>query len=138
MDKGTPPSLFVNDGSFMERFRQLQQEDKKKSASELIRPVTIESATLTPNSTVGKNSSATRKTTTGSSTGKLAFSLKTKSKLATPAIKLGEDEDEDEADDGNVSGDGPTKRIKLERSDDHHRSSGNVGNHRVLYIVFTC
>ncbi|KAI9116637.1 hypothetical protein K1719_012295 [Acacia pycnantha] len=29
MDDGVPPSLFVNDGSFMERFKQLQQEQKK-------------------------------------------------------------------------------------------------------------
>lgn len=30
MDEGVPPTLFVNDGSFMERFKQLQQEKEKE------------------------------------------------------------------------------------------------------------
>ena len=140
MDKGPPPSLFVNDGSFMERFKQLQQEkDKKSASSEEGRPIKIVSATLNPNSAVNKSNvelkaNNTRKTTAGGPTGKLAFSLKQKSKLVAPPVNLGGDEGEDEADDGNVSGDVPTKRQKLDQSDGHHQSSGksDVGNYHLL------
>ncbi|GMN54859.1 hypothetical protein TIFTF001_023982 [Ficus carica] len=135
MDKGVPPSLFVNDGSFMERFKKLQQEkdkDKKSSAQEGPRPIKIVSASLTPNPTAKKSgvelkANDTRKTTHAVSTGKLAFSLKQKSKLAAPPVKLGADEDEDETGDGNVSGDVPTKRQKLGQPDDHEQASGQLG-----------
>ncbi|XP_024023337.1 SURP and G-patch domain-containing protein 1-like protein [Morus notabilis] len=135
MDKGVPSSLFVNDGSFMERFKQLQQEkekdnDKKSSAAGEPRPVKILSATLAPNPTINKTSvdlkaNDTRKTTHAVSTGKLAFSLKQKSKLAAPPVKLGADEDEDEEEtgDGNVSGDAAAKRQKLGQPDDHEQAS---------------
>lgn len=135
MDKGVPPSLFVNDGSFMERFKKLQQDkdkDKKSSAPEEPRPIKIVSASLTPNPTAKKSgvelkANDTRKTTHAVSTGKLAFSLKQKSKLAAPPVKLGADEDEDETGDGNVSGDVPTKRQKLGQPDDHEQASGQLG-----------
>lgn len=149
MDKGVPSSLFVNDGSFMERFKQLQQEkendnDKKSSASGEPRPVKILSATLAPNPTINKTSvdlkaNDTRKTTHAVSTGKLAFSLKQKSKLAAPPVKLGADEDEDEEEtgDGNVSGDAAAKRQKLGQPDDHEQASRQLdgGNYYFLYIL---
>ncbi|PON96517.1 G-patch domain containing protein [Trema orientale] len=127
MDKGVTPSLFVNDGSFMERFKQLQQDkDKKSSAPEEPRPIKIVSATLTRNATVNKASgNDTRKTTQTVSSGKLAFSLKQKSKLVSPPVKLGADEDEDETGDGN-SGDAPTKRQKLGQTEDHEKPSGQL------------
>lgn len=140
MDKGVPPSLFVNDGSFMERFKQLQQQekdkDKKSSASEEPKPIKIVSATLTPNTTISKTSgNDTRKTTQTASSGKLAFSLKQKSKLVTPPVKLGADEDEDETGDGNSS-DGPTKRQKLVQPEDNEKPSGklDVGNYHFSFI----
>ena len=118
----------------MERFKQLQQEkdkDKKSSASEDPRPIKIVSATLTPNAAIGKTSGGeTRKATQTAASGKLAFSLKQKSKLVSPPVKLGADEDEDETGDGN-SGDAPTKRQKLGQPEDHEKPSGHldVGNY---------
>lgn len=117
MEKGKASSLFVNDGSFMERFKQLQEEKEKG--------VKVEDSTSGPGShkqpkTVFSNSSSKLKqpksepgtTPKPPSAGKLAFSLKQKSKLVTPAVKLNEDEEEDES---NTLGDEPTKRQKLER-----------------------
>ena len=100
MDKGAPPpSIFVNDGSFMERFRQLQQE--KDDAKDKVPHVVEESK---PVKIISRPSSAT-KVSIGFKTndahkkgGKLAFSLKQKSKLLAPPVKLGEEEDEDEGD----------------------------------------
>ncbi|XP_059311539.1 SURP and G-patch domain-containing protein 1-like protein isoform X2 [Lycium ferocissimum] len=124
MEKPTDSSLFVNDGSFMERFKQLQQEKEKEKVKA---PSSKESKTTssvlgasTPKAVVSKPSlefktNASRKTTTAASGGKLAFSLKQKSKIAAPSVKLGEDEDdEDEKDAGNSSGDGPIKRQRVE------------------------
>ncbi|KAG9133857.1 hypothetical protein Leryth_017943 [Lithospermum erythrorhizon] len=100
MEKKTDPSLFVNDGSFMERFKQIQQQEgtprqENKSAQNV-------SGTSTPKVVISKTNVAfkvndSRKTTPASSGGKLAFSLKQKSKLVAPPVKLGDDEDEDEA-----------------------------------------
>ena len=116
MDKEAPSSLFVNDGSFMERFKQLQQEngkdlEKDKGAVEKeSKPKTIVSGNLAPKPSTGKISmqfkaNNSSKITQPSSGGKLAFSLKQKSKIVAPVVKLGEDEDDDdEADGGNVSG----------------------------------
>ncbi|KAF4366802.1 hypothetical protein F8388_014230 [Cannabis sativa] len=124
MDKGVPPSLFVNDGSFMERFKQLQQDkDKKAFVSGDPKPIKIVSASLTPNASISKTSgSDSRKSTQSVSSGKLAFSLKQKSKLASPPVKL--DEDEDEADDD--SGDVPTKRQKLGQPEEYEKPSGQL------------
>ncbi|XP_043690489.1 SURP and G-patch domain-containing protein 1-like protein isoform X2 [Telopea speciosissima] len=57
----------------------------------------------------------TRKAIPAASGGKLAFSLKQKSKLAAAPVKLGADEDEDEGDAENGSVDGPPKRQKLDQ-----------------------
>ncbi|KAF3452676.1 hypothetical protein FNV43_RR03109 [Rhamnella rubrinervis] len=132
MDKGVPPSLFVNDGSFMERFKQLEQEkDKKSSTQGESRPSNINSGTLTPNVTVTKTSvefksNDKRKTTQAASGGKLAFSLKQKSKLVAPAVKLGADDDEDGTDTGNAPGDAPVKRQKLGQTDLYEQSSARL------------
>ncbi|XP_076900067.1 SURP and G-patch domain-containing protein 1-like protein [Bidens hawaiensis] len=99
MEKKTASSLFVNDGSFMERFKQLQQEQESKSEPTLSGP-TKSKPDISNSGSKGINKS---------STGKLAFSLKQKSKLVAPAVKLSEDEDEDE--------NGPIKRQKVDRFD---------------------
>ncbi|KAF8099763.1 hypothetical protein N665_0237s0018 [Sinapis alba] len=118
MDKGPPPSIFVNDGSFMERFRQLQQEKdeaKDKVAHvEESKPVKVISGISNPRPankiSIGlKNNDAQKKG------GKLAFSLKQKSKLLAPPVKLGEEEDEDEGDAENDQSFGSAKRPKLEQ-----------------------
>ncbi|EEF49180.1 SURP and G-patch domain-containing protein 1-like protein [Ricinus communis] len=135
MDKKAPSTLFVNDGSFMERFKQLQQEkgmdpEKDKLAVEKeSKPKTIISGTLAPKPSTGKISlqfkaNNANKTPQPPSGGKLAFSLKQKSKIVTPVVKLGEDEDD--ADVGNVSGDASAKRQKLSQSDSSELSSKQV------------
>ncbi|ESW21046.1 hypothetical protein PHAVU_005G036800 [Phaseolus vulgaris] len=120
MDKGVPPSLFVNDGSFMERFKQLQQEQEKgKNVKfEDSKPIKVISGSLSPNPSITKTSvdlkvNDTRKTSQGASGGKLAFSLKQKSKLVPPPVKLSSDEDEEETEAGYISNDAPLKRQKL-------------------------
>ncbi|XP_057519763.1 SURP and G-patch domain-containing protein 1-like protein isoform X2 [Amaranthus tricolor] len=115
MDKGVPPSLFANDGSFMERFKQLQQE-KKSDNVEDSRQTTNVSRSSTPNSSsvkigVDVTNNNRRKPTTASSGGKLAFSLKQKSKLAVPSVKLSEDEED--VDSGNASDGVSAKRQRL-------------------------
>ncbi|KAL2478512.1 SURP and G-patch domain-containing protein 1-like protein [Forsythia ovata] len=116
MEKATDPSLFVNDGSFMERFKQLQQEkeNKKNDASDKSKSGSSMSITLTPSGmTWESKGNGSRKESQVPSSGKLAFSLKQKSKLVAPTVKLGEDEEEDGSDAGNLSDDGPIKRPKL-------------------------
>ncbi|KAF3969101.1 hypothetical protein CMV_007074 [Castanea mollissima] len=131
MDKGVPPSLFVNDGSFMERFKQLQQEKEKEKSAKLeeSKPIKIKSGSLMANSTISRTSvdktNDTQKKPQASSGGKLAFSLKQKSKIVAPPVKLA-DEDEDETDAGKVSADAPTKRLKLDHSDSSEHSSRQV------------
>ncbi|XP_075487686.1 SURP and G-patch domain-containing protein 1-like protein isoform X2 [Primulina tabacum] len=118
MDKAKDRGLFVNDGSFMERFKQLQQEkDKKdevleKSLSGSSTSVTSYPKTVNSNSTLNFKANNPQKTIQSPS-GKLAFSLKQKSKLVSPTVKFDEDEDGDEKEPGNSSGDGPMKRPKL-------------------------
>ncbi|KAI3499157.1 hypothetical protein L1887_34950 [Cichorium endivia] len=80
----------------MEKFKQLQ-EQKEKGPPPL-------SASQKPNPVLSNNKSL--------SGGKLAFSLKQKSKLVTPAVKLSEDEEDDES---NPLGDLPTKRQKFDQ-----------------------
>ncbi|KAL8500753.1 hypothetical protein ACS0TY_020368 [Phlomoides rotata] len=131
MDKATNPSLFVNDGSFMERFKQLQQEKEKKSeVLDRSRSGSSPLVTSTPKTVISKTTleikaNGSRKASVVShSSGKLAFSLKQKSKLATPSVKFDEDEDDKEA--GNSSDDGPMKRQKLGQLDASYRSSKQV------------
>ncbi|KAJ0095981.1 hypothetical protein Patl1_17240 [Pistacia atlantica] len=130
MEKGTPPSLFVNDGSFMERFKQLQQgKDKEKEREkgttlvEESKPVKIVSGTSTPKVSLRKPIVDTQKSGPATSGGKLAFSLKQKSKVVAPPVKLGADEDEDETDAENGSGDAPMKRQKVGQPEASEQSS---------------
>ncbi|KAA8515700.1 hypothetical protein F0562_018689 [Nyssa sinensis] len=131
MEKRMASSLFVNDGSFMERFKQLQQENKKGAASEESKPTPTVSGISMPKPVISKTNlefraNDSRKVTPPASSGKLAFSLKQKSKLVAPSVKLGEDEEEDEKDAGNVSGNGQTKRQKLDQHDVSEQSSKQV------------
>ncbi|KAJ7949135.1 SURP and G-patch domain-containing protein 1-like protein [Quillaja saponaria] len=136
MDKGVPPALFVNDGSFMERFKQLQQEQEKEKSVKLeeSKPIKIVSGNLTPNPSISKASVDIKANDTGKSSqatsgGKLAFSLKQKSKLVAPTVKLVADEDEEEADAGDVSSDAPAKKQKLGQAEGSEQSS------RQLYVA---
>ncbi|XP_012574237.1 SURP and G-patch domain-containing protein 1-like protein isoform X2 [Cicer arietinum] len=123
MDKGQPPTLFVNDGSFMERFKQLQQEQErgKHAKTEDSKPTKVVSGPLTPKPSTSKANDA-KKSSQGGSSGKLAFSLKQKSKLAPPPVKLADD-DEEETDAGYVSNDAPSKRQKLGQDEGIEQSS---------------
>ncbi|KAJ7982183.1 SURP and G-patch domain-containing protein 1-like protein [Quillaja saponaria] len=127
MDKEVPSGLFVNDGSFMERFKQLQQEQEKEKSVKLeeSKPIKIVSGSLTPNPSISKTSKAnqTGKSSQDTSGGKLAFSLKQKSKLVAPPVKLVADEDEEEADAGDVSSDAPAKRQKLGQTNGSEKPS---------------
>lgn len=134
MEKGTPSSLFVNDGSFMERFKQLQQDkDKEKEKEkgstfvEESKPVKIVSGKLAPKLFMKKPTLDAQKTNLAISGGKLAFSLKQKSKLVAPPVKLGADEDEDETDAENGSADVAVKRQKLGQPDASEQSARQVG-----------
>lgn len=148
MEKAKDPSLFVNDGSFMERFKQLQQEKDKekgkgKTDTELksSKVASNLSGTSSPKLIINKTSFAlkgneSRKPTPAPSGGKLAFSLKQKSKIVAPSVKLGEDEDENEKDAGNPSGDTPSKRQKLDEPVGSVQSlrQFDVGN----YLYYEC
>ncbi|PIN18757.1 hypothetical protein CDL12_08570 [Handroanthus impetiginosus] len=133
MDKASDPSLFVNDGSFMERFKQLQQEKEKEKKKEALDKSNSGSSTLsasTPKTVIGRTTieskaNGSKRTTQSLSSGKLAFSLKQKSKLTAPPVKFGEDEDEDK-DAGNSLDDGPMKRQKLGQPDASDQSLKQV------------
>ncbi|GMP62563.1 hypothetical protein CsSME_00024620 [Camellia sinensis var. sinensis] len=134
MEKGKASSLFVNDGSFMEKFKQLEQE--KGPALGESKPGQTVSGTSIPKPIVSKTSFESkandfRKTTPVASSGKLAFSLKQKSKLVAPSVKLSEDEDEEESVAGNALGNEPAKRQKLGQPDASEQSSKqvDVGNY---------
>lgn len=142
MDKGVPPSLFANDGSFMERFKQLQQE-KKSDNVEDSRQKTNVSRSSTPNSSSVKigvdiTNNNQRKPPTASSGGKLAFSLKQKSKLAVPSVKLSEDEEDVDA--GNASDGVSAKRQRLNQPDISSVSSRkfDVGNVCLYRSFMSC
>lgn len=146
MDKGVGSSLFVNDGSFMEKFKQLQKEKETTQAGAADESKSGNSSiVLRPNAAISKivSDSKTRdarKSNSSTSNGKLAFSLKQKSKLAVAPVKLGADEDEDEVDIGKGLSDGPAKRQKLGYTDASEPSleKGDVGNsflYKSLFIV---
>ncbi|KAG5565209.1 hypothetical protein RHGRI_001193 [Rhododendron griersonianum] len=125
MEKGKSSSLFANDGSFMERFKQLEQE--KGAALEGSKQGQTGSDTSTPKPLINKSSfgskaNDSRKTNPVSASGKLAFSLKQKSKLVAPALKLSDDEDEEDKYTGNASGNGLAKRQKLGQLDASQQS----------------
>ncbi|KAJ6813357.1 SURP and G-patch domain-containing protein 1-like protein [Iris pallida] len=126
MEKGANPSLFVNDGSFMERFRQLQQVKQEKGVpAEEPKPGVSSggsSGPLKPGIVGSKRpldtkSSDNKKPNSVASNGKLAFSLKQKSKTVIPAVKLGEDEEEEIGVAEPSARDDSAKRKKLGPSD---------------------
>ncbi|XP_078438818.1 SWAP (Suppressor-of-White-APricot)/surp domain-containing protein / D111/G-patch domain-containing protein [Wolffia australiana] len=132
MDKGSSSGLFVNDGSFLERFKQLQQESQKnlnKDAPKAVipdSPVSIKVNTTDAFSSKRQMDIKTnnmKKPAVSTSGGKLAFSLKQKSKLSVAPVKLGVDEDEPEdAENGPV--DVLAKRQKFSQSDSSSGMSG--------------
>ncbi|XP_020260686.1 LOW QUALITY PROTEIN: SURP and G-patch domain-containing protein 1-like protein [Asparagus officinalis] len=122
MEKKTDPSLFVNDGSFMERYRQLQQEKQAKEAAGADEPkssVSAGSSTVVKPAVIPNKrpmeikGNDVKKPSPSPSNGKLAFSFKKKSKVVAPAIKLGEDDEEERGDSGSGSGEESVKRQKL-------------------------
>ncbi|KMT01728.1 hypothetical protein BVRB_9g211820 isoform A [Beta vulgaris subsp. vulgaris] len=118
MDKGVPPTLFVNDGSFMERFKQLHQDKDKGAAVEDSRPKTNllrSSASNTSSIKIGTEvkQNNQQKNAAPASGGKLAFSLKQKSKLLVPSVKLSDDDEETE----NASDGVSAKRQKMGQPD---------------------
>ncbi|KAK4793570.1 hypothetical protein SAY86_024005 [Trapa natans] len=135
MDKEAPPHLFMNDGSFMERFKQLQQEKAKETFENVgsTKPGAAVSGTSIPNSRISQTSFSIKSNDArklqpvsgGKSGGKLAFSLKQKSKLVAPVVKLGADEDEEEHNAANY-GDSSAKRQKLADQDLSNKSSRQV------------
>lgn len=120
----------------MERFKQLQQQkdDKEKAAPlEESKPPKIVKGPSVPKPAIALNKTTmeykpndARKTTLTPSGGKLAFSLKQKSKLVSPPVKLAADEDEEDRDAGKISDDTPVKRLKLGQSDASERASKQV------------
>ncbi|XP_047322221.1 SURP and G-patch domain-containing protein 1-like protein isoform X2 [Impatiens glandulifera] len=123
MEKGKKNALFVNDGSFMERFKQLQQEKGDPLPESRSYPTVPQTSTPKPvinKTSFGFKPKDSRKDTpvSVSTGGKFAFSLKPKSKLMAPSIKLSEDDDdEEEKEAGSPSDNGPTKRQKLGEPD---------------------
>lgn len=131
--------LFANDGSFMERFKQMQKEMEEKSnsastkppVSSVLPPVPAKPSLVLHKRPLDQKGSIMKKTDQSagtSATGKLAFSLKSKSKVVTAPAGFGTDEEDDE---GGESPQEPAKRAKQ----DQGPSSGHgvVGN--VFFIV---
>lgn len=142
MEKEAPSSLFVNDGSFMERFKQLQQENAKDTSTPLGDPKqsSIVSRSGNPSATkthLDSKANNSEKSSQPLSGGKLAFSLKQKSRLVAPPVKLAADEDEDDADARSNLGDMSVKRQKLIKQEAYEESSGHddVGKYHFMNII---
>lgn len=132
----------MNDGSFMERFRQLQQEKKDEAKDKEAPHVVVEESKpvkiiISGISNPRPSSSAT-KTSIGFKTndaqkkgGKLAFSLKQKSKLLAPPVKLGEEEDDEDVQ--NDQSFGSAKRPKLDAPAKSTKLSDVVVGNGCLY-----
>ncbi|KAF8664581.1 hypothetical protein HU200_054764 [Digitaria exilis] len=105
MDK---EGLFANDGSFMERFKQMQQEKEKAAAAAASsgpKPANPKQGfAVAPN----KRPFEVKKPGQVATGGKLAFSLK-KAKVAVAPVFAADDEDEDA---GDVEREEPAKRHK--------------------------
>ncbi|RYR44329.1 hypothetical protein Ahy_A08g040681 isoform B [Arachis hypogaea] len=136
MDKGPPPALFVNDGSFMEKFKQLQQEQEKEKNNKLSepKPIKVVSGSLAPKTSISRVND-TRKTSQAGSSGKLAFSLKQKSKLVPPPVKLADDEEE-ETDAGDFSNAVQAKRQKVDQEDGTAQPSRQLDVGNYFHIIF--
>ncbi|XP_062194525.1 SURP and G-patch domain-containing protein 1-like protein isoform X4 [Phragmites australis] len=107
MDKG----LFANDGSFLERFKQMQQEMKEKEKAAAAAASSAAPKPVNPKQGVAvaanKRPFELKAGPVGSG-GKLAFSLK-KAKVTVTPVFAADDEDEDAAD---VEKEEPAKRQK--------------------------
>lgn len=136
------PNLFVNDGSFLLRFKQLQQEKENEGKKEVgaslesSKPAKVVSATKASGTASGKShvynkTSDTSKPLQAASGGKLAFSLKQKSKLVPRPAKLGGDEEEEEETNFRMDmASTPMKRQRLGQSDisKHASRQFDIGN----------
>ncbi|XP_006660496.2 SURP and G-patch domain-containing protein 1-like protein [Oryza brachyantha] len=118
-DKGINPALFANDGSFMERFKQMQQEMQGKGKASSTSTSTSTPMSANPKPAVASKrplelkGGEVRKAGSVSSGAKLAFSLK-KNKVAVAPVKFAADDEEDEEDAGGAERQEPAKR---QRSD---------------------
>ncbi|KAL6658829.1 hypothetical protein ACP70R_002869 [Stipagrostis hirtigluma subsp. patula] len=113
MDKG----LFANDGSFMERFKQMQQEMQEKEKAAAAAASSAGPKLVNPKQGVAVSASKrpleVKKAGPVAPGGKLAFSLK-KAKVAVAPVFAADDEDEDAAD---VEREEPAKRQKSVQAD---------------------
>lgn len=140
MDKG----LFANDGSFMERFKQMQQEmqDKEKPAAPATTTGAVSSAPAKPVNpktplviVANKRPLEVKKSGSVLSGGKLAFSLK-KNKIPIVPVKFGADED-DEDDVAGVERGDHAKRHKSIDAPSAAAPARVVGNHFVSVAAIT-
>jgi len=112
MDKG----LFANDGSFMERFKQMQQEkDKDKAPATGASPSATAPKAVNPKTPIvipmNKRPLEVKKAAPVLSGGKLAFSLK-KNKAPILPVKFGAEEEDDEDDVAGAKREDHAKRHK--------------------------
>uniref|UniRef100_A0A0E0LZ97 SURP and G-patch domain-containing protein 1-like protein n=1 Tax=Oryza punctata TaxID=4537 RepID=A0A0E0LZ97_ORYPU len=118
-DKG----LFANDGSFMERFKQMQEKEKEKvaaassSAAAAPKAINPKPVVVTTNTSLSASKrplelkgGEVKKAGSISSGAKLAFSLK-KNKVTVAPVKFAADDEEDEEDVG-ADREEPVKRQK--------------------------
>uniref|UniRef100_A0A0D9XC04 SURP and G-patch domain-containing protein 1-like protein n=1 Tax=Leersia perrieri TaxID=77586 RepID=A0A0D9XC04_9ORYZ len=119
-DKG----LFTNDGSFMERFKQMQQQQmqdaSKAGAASSTPKATNPKPVIAATSALSKRplelkGGEVKKAGSISSGAKLAFSLK-KNKVAVAPVKFAADDEEDEEDAG-TEREEPSKRQKYAQAD---------------------
>ncbi|RWW17611.1 hypothetical protein BHE74_00015821 [Ensete ventricosum] len=109
----------------MEKFKQLQQEkvpaaaaDRSKSSTSATPSVALKPSVIVNKRLLEVKVNDTKKGSTLTSGGKLAFSLKQKSKVAATPVKFVTDDEEEEAAEAEViSGDEPIKRQKLGQRD---------------------
>ncbi|TVU11146.1 hypothetical protein EJB05_44713 [Eragrostis curvula] len=113
MDKG----LFANDGSFMEKFKQMQQEKEKAAAAAAAGSSSAAPKPVNPKQPVvvaaNKRPLEVKKAGPIGSGGKLAFSLK-KAKVAVAPVFAPDDDDEDAPE---VEKEEPAKRQKSVQAD---------------------
>ncbi|KAJ7559595.1 hypothetical protein O6H91_04G092700 [Diphasiastrum complanatum] len=121
MENTSDSALFTNDGSFLERFKQLQQEQPASDSSKIDSPVAVSSPnakkgsiSIKRNTTVTSGVKGALSKPSAPSNGKLAFSLKPKSKPPAPAVKLSGD-DEDEVENEKKELDRHAKKQRLEK-----------------------
>lgn len=143
MEKGVNPDLFVNDGSFMEKFKQLQQDKHEKDFAEESKSGTAANSILSIKPVVISNkrsleikSSDMKKPSPSGSSGKLAFSLKQKSKIVSAPVKLAEDEEDDRAESEPGISEESTKRLKLGQSDAFNSKPDNGDGNDFLFTQF--